>query len=837
MAKRIQDLKSPTTKFRERLTGPVERLFDRLSQNQRFYLGFAFLALVTTLLINNPLWHFSSEPEYKEGDFARESIVSPADIYFTDTDDNQRLRNEAREAVKPIFRYESGKAEQSVQRFLSSWETLQRHGKEEPANSKPTNSDSRTETHWTGPGGAEVGKVLSSRNFSRNELEAVESALREASEGYIYDDRDKEFFASQVSVFDRSRPNLQTTVSMPESSWVSLSAAREKFRSRLNAIRSLSTKEADAFYTAGEILIEPSISYDSVATETARNNASENVQVKPIILRRGQTIVEAGNVVLPETLSKINAVKNYTSTTRQLNRFLGLLLFVAALYWVAWKFIQNRGSMHRLAGSAEKTFALFGFVSVVQTLLMAALFRLADFTAAQNVKPPLNDPGIWALAIPFATASLLMTLLADRPTALFTGLFTAIIAGFLAPRGLEFAVYAALASSIAVYGIGRYRSRQTVTIAGSFVGIGSAVLAIALIAYTQQPFILNTILLSIATGLASGIVTAAFTAVLLPVCESLFGILTDVKLLELSNADLPVLGQLALRAPGTNQHSHAVGQLAENACRVVGGNALLARIGALYHDIGKTAAPEHFVENQIGGKNPHDRLKPTQSAKIIIAHVTYGQKLAREMGLPKRIIDFIPQHHGTRTLHYFLKKAQAAAQPGETVSENDFRYPGPKPQFKEAAIMMIADSCEAAARSLAEPTPENIRFIVTKIIDAIISDDQLDECDLTLRELTQIRESMIRSLVAIYHSRIDYPGYVPPTTGQFRIESEGSDAEAAAVKLVSIDRSGETQPAAQTDKKTPYKNPADIPISPGGEIEDEAITSSQESSQSRTRSA
>ena len=209
---------------------------------------------------------------------------------------------------------------------------------------------------------------------------------------------------------------------------------------------------------------------------------------------------------------------------------------------------------------------------------------------------------------------------------------------------------------------------------------------------------------------------------------------------------------------------YLLGQLAEEACRVVGGNGLLARIGALYHDIGKTAAPEHFVENQMT-KNPHDRLKPTQSAKIIISHVTYGVKLAKEMGLPPRIVDFIPQHHGTRTRHYFLKKAQAEARDPSEISENDFRYPGPKPQFKEAAIMMMADSCEAAARSLAEPNPENIRFIVTKIIDAILADDQLGECDLTLRELTQIRESMIKSLVAIYHSRVDYPGYVPPSSG------------------------------------------------------------------------
>jgi putative nucleotidyltransferase with HDIG domain len=460
----------------------------------------------------------------------------------------------------------------------------------------------------------------------------------------------------------------------------------------------------------------------------------------------------------------------------------------------------------RLVLSEQKTFELFGFIVLVQTALMAIFFRLAEFTAAQNLKAPLNDPTLWAFAIPFATGSLLMTLLADRRTAIFTGLFLSLIAGLLAPKSLEYALYTAITSAVAVYGIGRYRSRQSVTTAGILVGLASAATTVALIGYTQQPFILNTVTLAISCGLASGLITAAVTAVFLPLCETTFGILTDVKLLELSNADLPVLGQLALRAPGTNQHSHAVGQLAEEACRVVGANGLLTRIGALYHDIGKTAAPEHFVENQ-HGRNPHDRLKPTQSAKIIVSHVTYGVKLAKEMGLPPRIIDFIPQHHGTRTLHYFLRKAQMEARADEEISENDFRYPGPKPQFKESAIMMIADSCEAAARSLSEPTPENIRFIVTKIVDAIISDDQLDECDLTLRELTQIRESMIKSLDSIYHARIDYPGYIPPNSIRTLISAAEEDAE---------------------DRGIHYKNPADIPISKGGEVEDEAIDRSHQ---------
>ena len=226
--------------------------------------------------------------------------------------------------------------------------------------------------------------------------------------------------------------------------------------------------------------------------------------------------------------------------------------------------------------------------------------------------------------------------------------------------------------SAAVYGIGRYRERQSVTLAGFFVGGANILMALALLLYAEQPLTLRTILIAGGCGLMGGLLSAIFTAGGLPVNETLFGILTDVKLLELSNADLPVLGQLALRAPGTNQHSHAVGQLAEDACRVVGANPLLARIGALYHDIGKLAAPEYFVENQ-QSQNPHDHLRPSQSAKIITSHVTYGMRLAKEIALPKKIADFIPQHHGTRTLHYFLRKAQAQAKENEVIDEHTFR--------------------------------------------------------------------------------------------------------------------------------------------------------------------
>lgn len=801
MSKRIQDLTPPPTRWRKAAWSVVSRPFGSLTDQQRFWLGFAFLCIVTTLLLNNPLWRAAGETAYKEGDIARETIVAPADIHFVDEKETERVREAARQKVRPIFFAEPKRADEAVQSFRTSWEVLER---------KNATSANRTNSNRNdGPvtnGSFDLARVFALRRFSAMELEAIARVLRENAGGDIYADQEEAQLQGEISIIDRQRPTDLRASQNPFTTMTKLSDARVGLREDLARIQSLSSKEVEMFAAALSPMIQPSILYDAAATENLRRKEAENVQPVTISLKRGQKVIDEGKLIEAPVLSQIAAIRSYSSSTRQLNRFVGLLLLISALYWGAWKFIEHRGIVPRLALSERKTFALFGFIVIVQTVFMAIFFRVAEFTASQNVKAPYSDPNLWSLAVPFAMGSLLMTLLADRRTALFTGIFTAILAGFLAPRGLEFAVYAIISSSVAVYGIGRYRSRQTVTIAGALVGFAGAGLAIALIAYTQQPFIFNTVMLSVACGLASGIITAALTAMFLPLCESLFGILTDVKLLELSNADLPVLGQLAMRAPGTNQHSHAVGQLAEEACRVVGGNALLTRIGALYHDIGKTAAPEHFVENQLG-KNPHDRLKPAQSAKIIISHVTYGTKLAREMGLPQRIIDFIPQHHGTRTLHFFLKKAQAEAREPDEISENDFRYPGPKPQFREAAIMMIADSCEAAARSLAEPTPENIRFIVTKIIDAIVADDQLDECDLTLRELTQIRESMIRSLVAIYHSRVDYPGYVPPSvSGQHKMPTIELDSEERGMK---------------------YKDPADIPVSPGGEIEDEAFDRSK----------
>src|ERR1041384_629023 len=761
--------KTPFSQARDKLLAYLYRPLLVFQPRTRFLIGCSVLVLLTTLLLlTNRSSSFNEN--YQIGEVLGRSIISPSDITTEDQAETERLKNIARESTRAVFNYDSTRAETSVQSFRSAWDDIQQQ-----TNSGQTKSEA--------------------------DLDRIASIIREISSVYIYDDNEADRLQQEIVLVDVRGPSPMI-LPAPRTRMTPLSAARRNLETRIVNLPGWSSDQKVALTSSLSPLIRPNVVLDQAATAAARETEASRVQPVVISLKRNQVVAREGDTITPGILAQIAAIKRAGHSGRPWHNFFGLLLVVIGVYWAAWKFAEHRSSGSALNLTKHKAFALVGSAILVETALMKVGFAFGESTAAR-MQPPFNDPLIWNFAIPFAAGALLVGMLVDTQLAFLPGIITALFAGMLAPGGMQKALFAMVSCCVAIYGIGRYRERQSVTLAGLLVGAVNLVMAIALIAYSEQPLTLRTILMATAAGIAGGLLTAVFAAGGLPINESLFGILTDVKLLELSNADLPVLGQLALRAPGTNQHSHAVGQLAEDACRAVGANPLLARIGALYHDIGKLAAPEYFVENQ-QGDNPHDRLRPYQSAKIIISHVTYGTKLAKEIGLPQKIADFIPQHHGTRTLHYFLRKAQAQAKPNETVNEADFRYPGPKPQFKEAAIMMLADSCEAAARSLARPDPENIRAIVVKIVDAIINDGQLDECDVTLQELTTIREAMISALTAIYHARIDYPGFNPPAmTGPLPPLPPGNlDSEERGIT---------------------YSKPSEVPISRGGEVEDEAV--------------
>ncbi len=362
-----------------------------------------------------------------------------------------------------------------------------------------------------------------------------------------------------------------------------------------------------------------------------------------------------------------------------------------------------------------------------------------------------------AYVIPVAAFAMLAALLyRDLELALIFAVGLALTAGLVFNNLVLTGVLLAggVAGSLFAWKV-RWRSR--IIAAGFFTGLIQLAAGLA-VAYGGRPDIL---LKFCALHLINGFLCAFLVASALPLFEYLFKVVTDVSLLELADFNHPLLKRLVLEAPGTYHHSLMVGNLSEMAAEAVRANALLARVGAYYHDIGKLSKPEYFSENQDRYTSKHDQLAASMSKLVIMDHVKNGVELARKNHLNREIVDFITQHHGTSLVYYFYRRAIEEKQIKEDVQEEVFRYPGPKPQTKETAIVLLADSVEAACRALEEPTAERIADIVHRIINNKFIDGQLDHCDLTLRDLERIAATFIHILGSFYHSRVDYPE--PPT--------------------------------------------------------------------------
>ncbi|MBU4304227.1 MAG: HDIG domain-containing protein [Candidatus Omnitrophica bacterium] len=358
--------------------------------------------------------------------------------------------------------------------------------------------------------------------------------------------------------------------------------------------------------------------------------------------------------------------------------------------------------------------------------------------------------------IPLAGVSMLVAILIDPGVAL---MFTVVLSVFIGVlTGIRYDVMFTLlvGGFVGVYAVLNVRHRRNLTKAGLLVSLTNMVSIVSMGVINFVP--INHLVIQSGWGLANGIVSAIVVTGVLPIFEMLFGISTNITLLELSDLNQPVLKEMVLKAPGTYHHSLLVGNLAESAAEAVGANSLLARVGAYFHDIGKLRMAPYFSENQQQTENKHDNLSPTISSLVIINHIKEGADLAKKYRLGKAIQDIIIQHHGDDVVHYFYHRALERHSPEDgKVEAEDFRYPGPKPQSKEAAIVMLADSVEAASRAMQQPTPAKIQDIVNRIINNKFIDGQLNECDLTLKDLHVISEVFAHILNGIFHTRVEYP--------------------------------------------------------------------------------
>ena len=357
--------------------------------------------------------------------------------------------------------------------------------------------------------------------------------------------------------------------------------------------------------------------------------------------------------------------------------------------------------------------------------------------------------------IPLVCSAMLMTILIDYKISLVVNLlniiFIAIIVGF----NPSVVVLSILSVVLGSTGLKKVQQRNDIIYSTIYItGI------LALLSFTLGMISSNNIKeILIQTGYtAIGILLSGILAVgLLPFFESIFDVVTNIKLLELSNPNQPLMKKLLMEAPGTYHHSMMVANLAEAAAEAVGGNPVVARVGAYYHDIGKTKRPYFFGENQMGKENPHDKITPNLSTLIILSHTKDGLEMAREHKIPKVIQDMIEQHHGTTLVKYFYYKLKNSSDKPEEIKEEDFRYPGPIPSFKESGILMLSDSVEAAVRSINEPTKGKIEEMVNNIINDKLNSRQLVNCDLTLKDIETIRKTFLKTLDGIYHHRIEYP--------------------------------------------------------------------------------
>jgi hypothetical protein len=369
---------------------------------------------------------------------------------------------------------------------------------------------------------------------------------------------------------------------------------------------------------------------------------------------------------------------------------------------------------------------------------------------------PSIDTHDYFYLVPFAVGPMIIRIILNSEVAMVYAAITAPLLGIMFNNSLFVVVYALLGGIVGAHGVRHCKDRSRIYTAGLKVSVVNLAMAFSF-QVMGDSFLTTQTLWSAGFALAGGLVCSAIVTGVIPLIETVFHYVTDIKLLELSNLNSPVLRELMVRAPGTYHHSVLVGNMVEAAAEAINANPLLARVAAYYHDIGKISKPQYFIENVGGGENRHDKLSPNMSALILISHVKEGVELAREHRLGRPIIDIIRQSHGTALISFFYGKAKNLATEGQTVNERDFRYPGPKPQTREAGLVMLADCVEAASRTLADPTPARIQGLVQKIINNIFIDGQLDECELTLKNLHEIAKSFNQILAGIYHHRIDYP--------------------------------------------------------------------------------
>jgi putative nucleotidyltransferase with HDIG domain len=746
----------------------LERI--KTTPSQKWTIGIVTAILLTLILspsLQLPL------KEYQVGDIATKEIKSSQDLLVQDQKSTQEKRIEAEKSVLSVYDYDPAVLTDAENRIRSTFESLANSfRKGERGVDQNALRRKEWETSFHIPLTQREWQILERRRFNPSVGEAAIKLIAPVLKKGVVNDKELLDPDAVKGVVIRNIQSREEKNNLPPFPFLDFKEARAKLRGQADLVSpSLGWELQPVILKVAEYFLRLNLTFNKDETEDRKAKARERVAPVYFQVKRGEVILRAGERVQEEHLLKIKALKRAQERSHILSILIGLglltFLLLASLYQFSTKNIRKI--------TLSQKDLLFFSSTLIGALAFLKLFQMiADVLGGELFAIPSSS---YSYLFPIAAGAMLVRIVINSEVAIVFAILTSYFSASIMGNQLFFFIFTFVGSVVGAHKVARCEQRSILVKAGLSVGGINLLMIISYYLISGEPFKM-ALLSDLIMGFLGGALTSVLVLGIAPIVESFFGYTTDIKLLELANMDNPILKDVILQAPGTYHHSIIVGSLAEAGAKSIAANPLLARVSAYYHDIGKLKKPLYFIENAGGADSKHDHLTPSMSSLILISHVKDGVELARENHLGQRIAHIIQQHHGTSLISYFYQKAKEKENPEmELLNEEDFRYPGPKPQTKEAGIVMLADAVEAASRTLSEPTPSRIRGLVQRITNSIFLDGQLEECELTLKDLQKIEESFSRILTAIFHQRIDYPA--PATSESPKKSDEDLDSKSA----------------------------------------------------------
>lgn len=707
------------------------------------------------------------------GTIATATIKADRDYDIPDEETTRRMREEAVAAVRAVWVQDPAALEVTRRRIDDGFATARAHLQSEPGvpeeklrRKEPRADEGQRRLEQLQPARDEIEAALEVRlddaefealaqaGFSETVQLAVSQLVSRAMRERVVADREElaQHRSKGVTVV-RGRVGAAFEEVVAVEAIRDLSKVREAVETEAGMTAEANGALRKAIGGLARREIRVNMIFDPDETRRRREDAAEGVKPVVIQLKKGERIIGDGERIVPRHLLIFRHIREQSRATDLVQVRVGGALLAALLVLSLFSFA--RASLPKFRPSRKDALLLAATLASTMGLVRVAL-EVADALRDRTPEIPLEA---YYFAIPFAAGAMLIRFVLGAEAALVFAAAFAPIGGFLASGSLTLAAYALAGSVVGAARTGGVRDRGGLFRAGAWAGLVQACLVVCFALFGGRLVSWDVVASVLAAFLGGAVVTPLLVVGGSMLAESVLGYTTDIQLLELANLNHPALKELIVQAPGTYHHSIIVGTVVEQAAEEVGANALLAKVCAYYHDLGKGKNPLSFGENQ-KGDNRHDRLTPEESAKLIVQHVADGLEIARKFKLPAKVAAAIPEHHGTRLVGFFFHKALKAHEKGERTDPPEpqkFRYAGPRPQSRETALVMLADAAEAASRAMPDPTPKKLEELVGNLIRGIYVDGQLDDCELSLRDLATIQQSFCRTLEGIYHSRPDYP--------------------------------------------------------------------------------